>query len=72
MATAIATQAAVLTAKETAIVDIGAWTARGEQDKLGAAPGRTYSRCLMTIAQSFNSRRTWRLASSVSIFTPGM
>ena len=29
--------AADLTAKETAIVDIGAWTARGEQDKLGAA-----------------------------------
>ena len=29
--------AAELTARENAIVDIGAWTARGEQDKLGAA-----------------------------------
>ena len=37
MACAITTNAAELTAKETAIVDIGAWTARGEQDKLGAA-----------------------------------
>ena len=37
MAMAIATNAAELTAKENAIVDIGAWTARGEQDKLGAA-----------------------------------
>ncbi len=37
MAMAIAAQAAMLTAKETAIVDIGAWTARGEQDKLSAA-----------------------------------
>ncbi len=26
------------TAKEAAIVDIGAWTARGEQDKLCAPP----------------------------------
>ena len=37
MASAIMAHAAELTAKETAIVDIGAWTARGEQDKLGAA-----------------------------------
>ena len=37
MASAIMAGAADLTAKETAIVDIGAWTARGEQDKLGAA-----------------------------------
>ena len=37
MASAIMVNAAELTAKETAIVDIGAWTARGEQDKLGAA-----------------------------------
>ena len=37
MASAIMAHAADLTAKETAIVDIGAWTARGEQDKLGAA-----------------------------------
>ena len=37
MASAIMANAAELTAKETAIVDIGAWTARGEQDKLGAA-----------------------------------
>ena len=37
MACAIMAGAADLTAKETAIVDIGAWTARGEQDKLGAA-----------------------------------
>ena len=37
MAMAITANAAKLTAKETAIVDIGAWTARGEQDKLGAA-----------------------------------
>ena len=37
MASAIMANAADLTAKETAIVDIGAWTARGEQDKLGAA-----------------------------------
>ena len=37
MACAIMAGAAGLTAKETAIVDIGAWTARGEQDKLGAA-----------------------------------
>ncbi|MBQ1429395.1 MAG: carboxymuconolactone decarboxylase family protein [Kiritimatiellae bacterium] len=34
---AITANAAELTAKENAIVDIGAWTARGEQDKLGAA-----------------------------------
>ena len=37
MASVIMANAAELTAKETAIVDIGAWTARGEQDKLGAA-----------------------------------
>jgi len=37
MASAIMAHAADLSAKETAIVDIGAWTARGEQDKLGAA-----------------------------------
>ena len=37
MTSAIMAGAADLTAKETAIVDIGAWTARGEQDKLGAA-----------------------------------
>ena len=37
MACAIMAGAAELTAKETAIVDIGAWTARGEQDKLVAA-----------------------------------
>ena len=37
MASAIMAGAADLTAKETAIVYIGAWTARGEQDKLGAA-----------------------------------
>ena len=35
--TSITVNAAALTAKEAAIVDIGAWTARGEQDKLGAA-----------------------------------
>ena len=34
---AITANAAELTARESAIVDIGAWTARGEQDKLGAA-----------------------------------
>ena len=37
MASAIMANAAEFTAKEAAIVDIGAWTARGEQDKLGAA-----------------------------------
>ncbi len=37
MAMAITVGAAELTAKENAIVDIGAWTARGEQDKLCAA-----------------------------------
>ncbi len=37
MATAFSAQAVALTERETAIVDIGAWTARGEQDKLGAA-----------------------------------
>ncbi len=37
MTTSITVNAADLTTKETAIVDIGAWTARGEQDKLGAA-----------------------------------
>ena len=37
VASAIMTNAAEFTAKETAIVEIGAWTARGEQDKLGAA-----------------------------------
>ena len=37
MASAIMANAAELTAKENTIVDIGAWTARGEQDKLGAA-----------------------------------
>ena len=34
MATAISANATTLTDKETAIVDIGAATARGEQDKL--------------------------------------
>ena len=37
MASAIMANAAELTARENAIVDIGAWMARGEQDKLGAA-----------------------------------
>ena len=37
LAMAITANAAELTAKENAIIDIGAWTARGEQDKLGAA-----------------------------------
>ena len=37
MASAIMANAAELTAKENTIVDIGAWTARGEQDKLGVA-----------------------------------
>lgn len=37
MASAMMANAAELTAKETAIVAIGAGTARGEQDKLGAA-----------------------------------
>ena len=37
MASAIMANAAELTAKENTIVDIGAWTARGEQDKLGTA-----------------------------------
>ena len=37
MGSAIMANAAELTAKETAIVDIGAWTARGEQDKLVVA-----------------------------------
>ena len=37
MASAIMANAAELTAKENAIVDIGAWTARGEQDKLVTA-----------------------------------
>ena len=37
MASAIMANAAELTLKENAIVDIGAWIARGEQDKLGAA-----------------------------------
>ena len=37
MASVIMANAAELTAKENTIVDIGAWTARGEQDKLGAA-----------------------------------
>ena len=37
MAMAITVNAAELTVKKNAIVDIGAWTARGEQDKLGAA-----------------------------------
>ena len=37
MASAIMANAAELTVKENAIVDIGAWTARGEQDKLGTA-----------------------------------
>ena len=37
MIMAITANAAELTPKETAIVEIGAWTARGEQDKLGAA-----------------------------------
>ena len=34
---AITANAAELTAKENTIIDIGAWTARGEQDKLSAA-----------------------------------
>ena len=37
MTTAFTANAAELTPKEASIVDIGAWTARGEQDKLGAA-----------------------------------
>ena len=37
MASTIMANAAELTARETAIVDIGAWTARGAQDTLGAA-----------------------------------
>ena len=37
MAIAMTATAAELTAKETAIADIGAWTARGEQGKLAAA-----------------------------------
>ena len=37
MTSAIMANAAELTVKENTIVDIGAWTARGEQDKLGAA-----------------------------------
>ena len=37
MAMAITANAAELMAKENAIIDNGAWTARGEQDKLGAA-----------------------------------
>ena len=37
MASAIMANAAELTVKENAVVDIGAWPARGEQDKLGAA-----------------------------------
>ena len=37
MVSAMMANAAELTVKENAIVDIGAWTARGEQDKLGAA-----------------------------------
>ena len=37
MVSAIMANAAELTVKENAVVDIGAWTARGEQDKLGAA-----------------------------------
>jgi len=37
MSSAIMANAAELTAKENTIVDIGAWTAQGEQDKLGAA-----------------------------------
>ena len=37
MACAIMANAAELTVRESAIVDIGAWAARGEQDKLGAA-----------------------------------
>ena len=37
MASAIMANAVELTVKENTIVDIGAWTARGEQDKLGAA-----------------------------------
>ena len=37
MASAIMADAAELTPKENAIVGIGAWTARGEQDKLGTA-----------------------------------
>ena len=43
MAIAATANAADLTAKETAIVDIGAWTARGEQDKLGAAFKRGFA-----------------------------
>ena len=35
MAGAIIANAAELTPKETSIVDIGAWTARGEQGKKG-------------------------------------
>ena len=38
MAMAITANAAELTAKENAIVDIGAAVARGEQDKLGGGP----------------------------------
>ena len=34
MAAAMTANAAELTKKESAIVDIGAWTARGEQDKM--------------------------------------
>ncbi|MBR3413793.1 MAG: hypothetical protein IKG81_14020 [Bacteroidales bacterium] len=42
MASAIMANAAELTVKENAVVDIGAWTARGEQDKLGAVkPNKT-------------------------------
>jgi quercetin dioxygenase-like cupin family protein/alkylhydroperoxidase/carboxymuconolactone decarboxylase family protein YurZ len=37
MVSAMMANAAELTVKENAIVDIGAWTARGEQGKLGAA-----------------------------------
>jgi len=37
MTTAFTANAAELTPKEASIVDIGAWTARGEQDRLGAA-----------------------------------
>ena len=37
MVSAMMANAAELTVKENAIVDIGAWTARGEQDKLGTA-----------------------------------
>ena len=39
MAMAITANAAELTEKETATVNIGAWTARGEQDKLGFYQG---------------------------------